>query len=107
MKTNIDLIEFEKWVSLKYSSSYRNVVLCYVKKYHYLLKVDCYVKKYHYLLKVDSNLRELELLTNDVRSSVVKSLLLFSKFNGCYSQFRNRLNEYGIKLYRPDSLNAF
>ena len=75
MKTNIDLIEFEKWVRAKYSSSYRNVVLCYVKKYQYLLGKD-------------SNLRELELLTNDVKSSVVKSLLLYSKFNGCYSQFR-------------------
>jgi hypothetical protein len=94
MKTSIDLLEFEKWVRAKYSSSYRNVVLCYVKKYHYLLKTD-------------SNLRELELLTNDVKTSVVKSLLLFSKFNGCYSQFKTRLNDYGIKLYRPDSLNAF
>jgi intergrase/recombinase len=94
IKTNTDLIEFEKWVRAKYSSSYRNVVLCYVKKYHYLLKAE-------------GNLRELELLTNDVKTSVVKSLLLFSKFKGCYSQFKARLTDYGIKLYRPDSLNAF
>ncbi|MGD0644942.1 MAG: integrase [Candidatus Bathyarchaeia archaeon] len=96
MDKNIDhnLIEFEKWVRAKYSVSYRRAVLCYVKKYQYLLNLN-------------SNLREVELLTNDVKSSVVKSLLLFSKFNGCYSQFKDRLNEYGIKLYRPDSLNAF
>ena len=96
MGSNIDpnIVEFEKWVRAKYSVSYRRAVLCYVKKYHHLLKAD-------------SNLRDLELLTNDVKSSVVKSLLLYSKFNGCYSQFKDRLNQYGIKLYRPDSLNAF
>jgi hypothetical protein len=93
-KNYIDPIEFEKWVRIKYSKSYGTVVLCYAKKYQHLLKSD-------------SNLRELELLTNDVKTSVVKSLLLCAKFNGCYTQFRNRLNEYGIKLYRPDSLNAF
>ncbi len=59
------------------------------------------------MLKADSNLRELELRSNDVKSSIAKSLLLFSKFNGCYSQFKARLSEYGINLYRPDSLNAF
>ena len=96
MGTNIDpsICEFEKWVRAKYSVSYRRAVLCYVKKYNHFLKAD-------------SNLRDLELLTNDVKSSVVKSLLLYSKFNGCYSQFKARLNEYGIKLYSPDSLNAF
>jgi intergrase/recombinase len=96
MNNNIDpkIFEFEKWVRAKYSISYRRAVLCYVKKYQYLLKSD-------------SNLREVGLLTNDVKSSVVKSLLLLAKFNGCYSQFKDRLNEYGIKLYRPNSLNAF
>ena len=96
MNNNIDpsIVEFQKWVIAKYSISYRRAVLCYVKKYHYLLKSD-------------SNLREVELLTNDVKSSVVKSLLLLAKFNGCYSQFKARLSEYGIKLYRPNSLNAF
>ena len=71
MGSNIDpnIVEFEKWVRAKYSVSYRRAVLCYVKKYHHLLKAD-------------SNLRDLELLTNDVKSSVVKSLLLYSKFNG-------------------------
>ena len=96
MINNIDpsFFEFERWVRAKYSTSYRRAVLCYVKKYSYLLKPN-------------SNLRVLELLTNDVKSSVVKSLLLYSKFNGCYSQFKDRLSEHGIKLYRPDSLNAF
>jgi len=96
MSSNIDhsLVEFEKWVIAKYSISYRKAVLCYAKKYNNLLDSN-------------SNLRDLELLTNDVKNSVVKSLLLFAKFNGCYSQFKDRLKEYGIKLYRPNSLNAF
>jgi hypothetical protein len=94
MGTNIDLIEFEKFVRAKYSVSYRNAVLCYTKKYHHLLKPD-------------SNLRELELLSNDVKSSVVKSLLLKAKFDGTYEQFRARLKAYGVKLYRPNALTAF
>jgi intergrase/recombinase len=93
-KTDIDLSEFEKWVRAKYSASYRRMVLCYIKKYSHLLGAD-------------SNLRELELLSSDVKASVVKSLLLYSKFNGYYSQYKHRLSEYGIKLSRPDSLNAF
>jgi len=94
IRPNVDLLEFEKWVRAKYSFSYGNTVLCYTKKYHGLLEAD-------------SNLRDLELLSNDVKTSVVKSLLLFAKFHGCYSKFKDRLGEYGIKLYRPDSLNAF
>ena len=91
---DLDLIEFEKWVTAKYSISYRRTVLCYVKKNKHLLDAN-------------SNLRNLELLSNDVKSSTVKSLILFSKFKGTYTQFKTKLNQYGIKLYRPDSLNAF
>ena len=32
---------------------------------------------------------------------------LFSKFEGSYSQFKSNLSEYGIKLERPNGLNAF
>ena len=66
---DLDLIEFEKWVTAKYSISYRRTVLCYVKKNKHLLDAN-------------SNLRNLELLSNDVKSSTVKSLILFSKFKG-------------------------
>jgi intergrase/recombinase len=85
---------FEEWVKAKYSISYGRVTLCYVKKYHHLIEPN-------------SNLAELELLSNDVRSSVVKSLLLLAKFIGCYGQFKDRLKEHGIKLYRPNALDAF
>jgi intergrase/recombinase len=96
MNNNIDLelFEFEKWITAKYSISYRRAVLCYVKKYKHLLSPS-------------SNLRDLELLSNDVKSSTVKSLILFSKFKGTCTQFKAKLDQFGVKLYRPDSLNAF
>ena len=49
----------------------------------------------------------LDLLTNDVKTSATKALILLAKYHGRYSQFKARLNEYGIKLYRPNSLDAF
>ena len=67
----------------------------------------CYAKKYYGYLNPKSNLRDLELLSNDVKSLAVKALILLSKFKGNYSQFKLRLNENGIKLSRPDSLSAF
>ncbi len=42
-----------------------------------------------------------------MKNNVIKSLLILAKYNGCYSQFKNRLREYGIKASRPDSLSAF
>jgi hypothetical protein len=89
-----DLDGFEQWLKAKYSVSYAKTMLCYAKKNSQLLSAD-------------SHLGDLELLSNDVKSSTIKSLILLSKFLGIYPQFKLRLNEHGIKLYRPDSLNAF
>ena len=50
---------------------------------------------------------DLELLSNDVKSSTVKSLILLSKFRGIYPQFKDKLSKQEIELHRPDSLNAF
>jgi intergrase/recombinase len=88
------LLPFVEWVKAKYSVSYGRATICYARKYHHLLNPN-------------SNLSELELLTNDVKSSIVKALLLYAKFNGSYTQFKGRLKEHGIKLYRPNALDAF
>ena len=90
----IDLLAFEQWVRAKYSASYRNNIICNVRRYHHLLKAD-------------SNLRTIELLNNYVKNNVIKSLLILAKYNGCYLQFKDRLKAHGIKASRADSLSAF
>jgi len=53
----------------------------------------CYAKKYHAYLNPESNLRDLELLSPEVKSSAVKALILVSKYKGTYKQFKERLAE--------------
>jgi intergrase/recombinase len=38
---------------------------------------------------------------------VIKSMLILAKYNGCYSEFKSRLKQYGIKASKPSSLDAF
>jgi intergrase/recombinase len=91
--STIDL-DFKKWVTQKYAKSYSNNILCNVKRYSHLLNAD-------------SNLRELELLNDAVKNNEIKSLLILTKYNGCYSEFKARLKQFGIKASKPSSLDAF
>jgi len=88
----LDLNEFESWVKGKYADSYRATIMCYVKRYGNITYGD---------------LKELDALPITIKSNAVKSLIILSKFLGNYTQFKQRLNEHGIKLARPDSLGAF
>ncbi len=65
-----------------------------------------YANRFSYILK-NGNLRELDLLSSHKKDATVKSLILLSKFNGSHTQFKASLSEYGIKLERPNGLNAF
>jgi len=38
-----------------------------------------------------------------VKDNAVKSLIVLSKFLGVHKEFRQRLDDYGIKLTRPDA----
>ena len=91
---NIDLNEFKKWLIAKeYSKSYIAVTMSCANRYSYILKNKC--------------LRDLDFLTNDKKASAVKALILLSKFLGNVAQFKKKLDEYGIKIPRPDSLASF
>jgi intergrase/recombinase len=63
-------------------------------------------KKYGYLVS-SSNLRELELLGNWSRTHAIKALIMLSKYLGSYTEFKARLNQHGIKMYRTNGLTAF
>jgi intergrase/recombinase len=94
MKSNIDLTEFKQWLIAKeYSKSYIAVTMSCANRYSYILENNC--------------LRDLDVLTNDKKASAVKALILLSKFLGNATQFKKKLEEYGIKIARPDSLSAF
>jgi hypothetical protein len=89
-----DLNEFKLWlVNKEFSASYiKNIMPC-VKKFGYLVNSE--------------NLRELHLLGNWQRTHAIKALIMLSKFLGTYTQFKDRLDQHGLKMYRTNGLTAF
>ena len=94
VRTNGDLTDFKQWLEAKeYSKSYISATMSYANRFSHILK--------------NGQLRELDQLSPHKKASAVKALSLLSKFQGSYSQFKSSLSEYGIKLERPNGLNAF
>jgi len=91
-KITLDWNEFTKWVNKKYSKTYSPTISCYVRKYHYL---------------INGNLRELDNLTESTKATVIKALIILSKFLGIHPLFKQRLLDYGIKIHRPNSFDTF
>ncbi len=89
---SVDWSRFEEWVCKKYAKSYYRIVLCYARKYAHLL---------------NGNLRDLDFLNPCVKTHAVKSLIVLSKFLGIHKQFKARLEEYDIKVQRPDAFSSF
>ena len=87
-----DWLEFKRWVKAKYSKQYYRTTMCYARKYKHLIY---------------GNLRELDFLQDSTKATVVKALVVLSKFLGIHSQFKQRLQDYGIKIKRPDSFTSF
>ncbi|MGB9676907.1 MAG: integrase [Candidatus Bathyarchaeales archaeon] len=83
---------FKDWLKHKYSKPYTATTYCYAKKYCHLLY---------------GNLRQIEFLKDSTKSTVVKALIVLSKFLGVHQQFKQRLLDYGIKIHRQDSFTSF
>jgi intergrase/recombinase len=91
---NIDLNEFKKWLIAKeYSKSYIIATMSYSNRYNYIL--------------INNRIRDLDTLSGDKKGSAIKALILLSKFLGTTTQFKAKLEEYGIKIPRPNSLTSF
>jgi len=88
----IDWSEFSYWVSKKYSKSYAHTILCYAKRFHYLL---------------NGNLRDIDTIPVTTKNNTVKSLIVLSKFLGIHQEFKTKLQNYGVKLARPDVFASF
>ena len=89
---SVDWSRFEEWLCKKYAKSYYRIVLCYARKYVHLLS---------------GNLRDLDFLNPSVKTHAVKSLIVLSKFLGVQKHFKTRLEEYDIKVQRPDAFSSF
>ncbi|MEM3369197.1 MAG: integrase, partial [Thermoproteota archaeon] len=76
----------------KYSRQYTATTYCYARKYHHLLY---------------GNLRQLDFLKDSTKGTVVKALIVLSKFLGIQQQFKQRLLDYGVKIPRQDSFTSF
>jgi hypothetical protein len=66
----------------------------------------CYANRYYPVLE-SGNIGQLNAVPSTTRSEVIKSLIIISKYVGCYEQFKASLKSYGIKSARPDALAAF
>jgi hypothetical protein len=91
---NIDLKEFKQWLIAKeYSKSYISATMSYANRYSYIL--------------INNRIRDLDTLSGHKKGSAIKALILLFKFLGTTTQFKAKLEEYGIKIPRPNSLSSF
>jgi len=90
----IDWNAFRYWLKTKYSKQYVATTFSYAKRFHRLLYGD---------------LKEIEIqpIKDSTKSTIVKALIVLSKFLGIHSEFKERLTNYGIKIHREDSFSSF
>jgi intergrase/recombinase len=83
---------FHRWLSNRYADTYVNVLSSYCKRYYNLISGD---------------LKTIDMFSLSVKNNTIKSLIVLSKFLGLHKQFKERLDNYGLKTSRPDSLDSF
>jgi intergrase/recombinase len=88
---DIDWITFKAWLTSKYSKSYTKLIYYYSKKYHNLL----------------SNVKLIDLIKQSNRNNVIKALITLSKYMGCYTEFKAKMKNYGIKIHRQSAVESF
>jgi intergrase/recombinase len=88
---SIDL--FKKWLDFRYDKQYAYSIKLYILKYN-----DCY-----------NNPALLSSLNmNDCKyNNVLKALIAYSKFQGCYEPFKNKLKNNGIHYKKQNALISF
>ena len=65
----------------------------------------CYAKKYHEMLNGDFG--ELESFSKSKKNTVLKALIVLSKYLGVYGEFKSRMTNYGVKFEHSNSVDAF
>jgi intergrase/recombinase len=88
----INWTEFSNWISKKYSKNYVPTILSYSKRFHHLLS---------------GNLRDIDMIPSTTKNNTIKSLIILAKFLGIHQEFKHRLQDYGVKMARPDVFASF
>ena len=65
-----------------------------------------YVRRYGNLV-FSNNLRDLETMTYSIRNNTMNSLIIFSKYLGCFETFKAKLKNYGIKIHHQNTYESF
>jgi len=86
-----DWKSFSVWLSAKYVPHYKDILLCYAKKY-----VDMFY-----------DAKKISLVPESNRNNVIKALVVLSKFSGCYEQFSKTLKNCGVQLHKQSSIESF
>ena len=89
--SKIDWNDFKDYVFRKYAKSWARTVYSYAKKYAELV----------------DNPSIVETFSGSKKNSVLKSLVALSKFYGFYPEFKQRIEDYGIKYSRISSIDSF
>ena len=89
--SNIDWNDFKAYVFKKYAKSWARTVYSYARKYAELV----------------DNPSVVETFSGSKKNSVLKSLVALSKFYGFYPEFKQRIEDYGIKYSRISSIDSF
>ena len=89
--SKIDWNDFKDYVFKKYAKSWARTVYSYAKKYAELV----------------DNPSIVETFSGSKKNSVLKSLVALSKFYGFYPEFKQRIEDYGIKYSRTSSIDSF
>ncbi|MCW3996986.1 MAG: integrase [Candidatus Bathyarchaeota archaeon] len=89
--SDIDWTTFKAWLTSKYSKSYTKLIYYYSKKYHNLL----------------SKVKLIDLIKQSNRNNVIKALITLSKYLGCYTEFKAKMKNYGIKIHRQSAVESF
>jgi intergrase/recombinase len=90
-RLTIDPKKYKEFLFSKYARQYAKLQYGYVVKYGNLM----------------DNPAEINNIPVSIRSNVIKSLIVLSKYLGECEVFRSKLKNHGIKTSRPDSLKAF
>jgi intergrase/recombinase len=90
---NINWNYFREWLKHKYSKQYCATTYSYAKRYCHLL--------------FKGNFNEIDFLTESTKSTVIKAIVVLSKFLGIHQSFKQRLIDYGIKIHRENSFSSF
>jgi intergrase/recombinase len=90
--SEIDWADFKQWLSHRYAKSNTPSILSYCKRYNHIIQ---------------GNIKEIDLLLPKSKNSIVKALIVLSKYLGIHQDFKKDLKNYGVKLFSPDAFSSF